>query len=541
MPRPIEMMRIVISYWVVPADLESVCGKTDEAGLPWTLTGCDEFMGGKTMRLTRHNGRSGLNGVYNPKHNDRRFDVENSDHIDSSRTGENVYWDCCQGFHYAENREDAEQIIHSFEEIEMLYYWEHYEDYCNAQHERNRKTGHTERNRSPDDLRLDKKTCPEETVYQIGTREEHISGEMLRHITADFFEEFEKRFGKHVHILNWSLHMDEGTPHIHERHVFDCLNRYGEICPQQEKALEALGIEMPFPDKKRGKMNNRKVAFDAACRSMMFDITKRYGLELDEEPEYGGRAHLEKQDYIIMKQQQVISENKSKLKEIEEKKQDVQFELLENNSRLKRKQRWVAEATQELDELIQKISEAKEELEKTGTETEVVKTDLERVRRKNREEEEKFEEIQEAVQTKQKELTVITARVENTEQFIEKLSDAAYEKAVETVTEKVVKETHNMDFEVIEQFREKMKTNLPYEFRIRKMVYDVTAILMEEFQGVTQAITTKIRSLLSDGHMNGIVMETIRERLKFGPPMTDTEEREEQKQEPQAYRRHCSR
>lgn len=30
------------------------------------------------MRLTRHNGRSGKNGAYNPKHNDRRFDLENS-------------------------------------------------------------------------------------------------------------------------------------------------------------------------------------------------------------------------------------------------------------------------------------------------------------------------------------------------------------------------------------------------------------------------------------------------------------------------------
>ena len=34
------------------------------------------------MKLTRHNGRSGKNGVYNPKHNDRNFKIENSEHID---------------------------------------------------------------------------------------------------------------------------------------------------------------------------------------------------------------------------------------------------------------------------------------------------------------------------------------------------------------------------------------------------------------------------------------------------------------------------
>ena len=33
------------------------------------------------MRGTRHNGRSGKDGVYNPKHNDRNFDIGNSDHI----------------------------------------------------------------------------------------------------------------------------------------------------------------------------------------------------------------------------------------------------------------------------------------------------------------------------------------------------------------------------------------------------------------------------------------------------------------------------
>lgn len=37
------------------------------------------------MKLTRHNGRTGKNGVYNPKHNDRQFNIDNSDHIDLER------------------------------------------------------------------------------------------------------------------------------------------------------------------------------------------------------------------------------------------------------------------------------------------------------------------------------------------------------------------------------------------------------------------------------------------------------------------------
>ena len=37
------------------------------------------------MKATRHNGRSGKHGTYDVKHNDRRFDVENSEHIDAGQ------------------------------------------------------------------------------------------------------------------------------------------------------------------------------------------------------------------------------------------------------------------------------------------------------------------------------------------------------------------------------------------------------------------------------------------------------------------------
>ena len=34
------------------------------------------------LKLTRHNGRAGTHGTYNPKHNDRSFNLANSEHID---------------------------------------------------------------------------------------------------------------------------------------------------------------------------------------------------------------------------------------------------------------------------------------------------------------------------------------------------------------------------------------------------------------------------------------------------------------------------
>ena len=92
------------------------------------------------MKLTRHNGRSGKNGTYNPRHNDRRFNVKNSEHIDMERSRNNIYWDCYRGYTLAESRNKNDGTDFTFEQIEKAYYVEHYSDYVDAQNERNEKS-----------------------------------------------------------------------------------------------------------------------------------------------------------------------------------------------------------------------------------------------------------------------------------------------------------------------------------------------------------------------------------------------------------------
>ena len=190
-------------------------------------------------------------------------------------------------------------------------------------------------------------------------------------------DEFHERFGKHVHILDWALHLDEGTPHIHERHVFDCENKYGEIAPQQEKALDALGFELPKPDKPFGRYNNRKITFDAACRTMLFEIAKRHGLELDEVPEYGGRAYLEKQDYIMAKQKEQLAQQEKAVQEqtaqLENLKQEHENEnllqvrhttyqsltIMSNDKKIQKQENRLDELSQQIDDaemLLEEIS-----------------------------------------------------------------------------------------------------------------------------------------------------------------------------------------
>ena len=74
------------------------------------------------MKGTRHNGRSGKDGVYNPLHNDRRFDPEHSEHIDNERVRQNIYWDCYQGYTTMEDQGKEDNF--SFSQIEMAYYSE---------------------------------------------------------------------------------------------------------------------------------------------------------------------------------------------------------------------------------------------------------------------------------------------------------------------------------------------------------------------------------------------------------------------------------
>ena len=278
-------------------------------------------MSKEKMRASRHNGRSGKHGVYDVKHNDRNFDVANSEHIDAERTKLNVYWDCYQG--YCLNGDTSERKM-TFTEIEKAYYFEHYGDHVDAQNERNEKAGHAERNRTTDDVLKNNKTCPEESILQLGNIDCSVTPDVLAKVVAEFFEEFEKRYGSHVHILDWALHLDEATPHVHVRQVYDALNKYGELCPQQEKALEELGFELPDPTKKRSRFNNRKMCFDAECRKLFLDIGQKNGVELEYEPEYSGASYLEKQDYIIENQQKRIAKMQAALDDITLKVLDME-------------------------------------------------------------------------------------------------------------------------------------------------------------------------------------------------------------------------
>ena len=228
--------------------------------------------------------------------------------------------------------------------MERDFYEQRYGDYLAGQTARNIKAGHAGRNRTVDDLLADVRICPEETIYQIGKEGDCPSPDVLLEVMQEFMDTFQERFGKHVHILDWALHLDETSPHIHARQVFDMENRYGEIEPKQEKALEALGIPLPSPDKKPGKMNNRKITFDGICRELLLNICEEHGLDVERDAIYGGKANRDKNDYIIEAQREKIAELERR-----------NAELTADNEA---QSRIIAQKNAELEDKLEKLSDA---------------------------------------------------------------------------------------------------------------------------------------------------------------------------------------
>ena len=156
------MMLCVISYWVLSGAKRRQIQQLRCCVLPAKLLKRRNVY----LKLTRHNGRAGAHGTYNPKHNDRSFNLSNSEHIDPERAKGNIYWDCYHGIRSAS---DKDKQTAAFSDVEKMFYEIHYAHFVENQNARNAKIRHTERNRTIEDLLAGKKTCPEETIYQFGT------------------------------------------------------------------------------------------------------------------------------------------------------------------------------------------------------------------------------------------------------------------------------------------------------------------------------------------------------------------------------------
>lgn len=286
-----------------------------------------------SQRISCHSGRKGIKGVYNPKHNDRTGKVNESGHIDYSKTALNRY------INYVNND--------SFLEGEKEFY-RRFDKYIEERNNRYKKHGVKERCKSLDDYRTSSRTCPVETILQIGNRNtikdlSYIMDadellEFMRRLLIKAFKLFAKEMRKYkanYSILNCALHLDEETPHLHYRavvHYYDEESHCEKVGASQ--GYKAMGFERPNEEQEEGRYNNRAMSFSKYQRYVWIECLQKTLEELKQtHPEYkraievladiehvakSNQKAIEKNEYIIKQQEEEIKRQKRTIEYINE-------------------------------------------------------------------------------------------------------------------------------------------------------------------------------------------------------------------------------
>lgn len=237
------------------------------------------------MRATIHNGRTSHLGAFTPKHNDRNFNINHAEHINPERVKLNRYWN------WTGNPETT------FEAAEIAFYEKHIQKHLDAQNDRYRAQRHAERAKTMDEYRKSPQTCPEEVILMIGKAGDTIPADMMARIIQEQINWEQKQFPG-LKVLDVALHMDEqGAPHIHERRAWVYTDKDGNTAISQNKSLEQMGVELPNPDRPRGRFNNRKQTFSRMCREHLLQICREHGLEIEEIPQEKSRSGRTLEDY----------------------------------------------------------------------------------------------------------------------------------------------------------------------------------------------------------------------------------------------------
>lgn len=255
------------------------------------------------VRITNHSGRVGKKGVYSVKHNDRNFDVEHAKHIDPNKSCENFYWK----FNIEKIPVDERNPDATFDEHESLIYYALFSTQLAKSNDKYIKQRHKEKVQSMEHFRTqNKQYCPEETLMYLGNSEECVSPEILKQVFEEYRTWHEKTFPLCIW-LDAALHLDERTPHIHERHVWtasytEYAEHYNETHERKKKlpdftngeedylmigqveSLRQMEIEPPKPNKPTGQYNNAKQTYTRMCREKIAEISQRFGVEIILEP-----------------------------------------------------------------------------------------------------------------------------------------------------------------------------------------------------------------------------------------------------------------
>ena len=220
---------------------------------------------------------------------------------------------------------------------------------------------------------------------------------------------------------------------------------------------------------------------------MFLDICKRHGLELDEEPSYGGRKYLEKQDYIRMKQkEEIANQQETILMQIDK--------VNENRLELAKQSRYVR-ANEEI------IQSQEEKIKQQDTE---FANNSDRIFKQG-----------DLIEEQREELKQLTVRIEDVETLLDEVSSEAYYKAVEKVAKEAMLATRRDDIRLAEDSK-KWIQDPKHKASKREKDYAIKRLdgLIRKIETAMEKVVIRITKQLKQPEKKKAVVEEIKKEVK---------------------------
>lgn len=335
------------------------------------------------MRATTHRGRTHADGtVFSAKHNDRNFETENAEHIDAERTSQNV----TKMYNIVENCNPE-----TFDEHEIQFYTAHFSAWLDAQNERHKRKGNYKRIKTMDDVRKNKNYCPEEVIFQIGKVGNTVDRETMIAVHDAFIQWHMQQYPQCV-ILDSAGHFDETTGHFQDRFVWITHDEHGNETIGQEQALSEMGYELPKPDKKMSRYNNRKILYTAEVREKFIQICEEYGLEIEREPKEKSKTGLTLTAYQYRQERAKLDAVQAELQDAQGDMDYINECLLDKKTRLYDTSKQLDEKTDELQTVNAQLQTAQQRARQAEQEREQARIQAEQIRRQAQRDAEKIKE-----------------------------------------------------------------------------------------------------------------------------------------------------
>lgn len=277
------------------------------------------------FRVTLHHGKTGRNGVFNAKHNDRDFDYINDSHIDNSKVKYNRMRKL-----YKASSPDL-----SFDDYEHELYEKLFGDSIEKRNARHRAKGRNNKIKTVEEYRKSEKTCPNETLLYFGRKDECLSPDEHWELVNEFIQWHNQKF-PNLPYVDYAMHVDErGAVHTHARQIAWTTNKNGEKEFNLTGALKNCGIDAPVPiggylngKKVRNytRDNNPKMTYTAICREKMQEIVIAHGYDLVTDLLPSEQTGLTQEQYI----KNEICQLNAKLDDLRAEKEKVEEIIVES-------------------------------------------------------------------------------------------------------------------------------------------------------------------------------------------------------------------